>query len=181
MRCAIVQGVEVPTDSRMHVFAVDSHKHSVEMFLRSAELMPSAGDARELRGTRTPMVHVVLASKAQVEMFDGRLREVIPRLFELLEGQDQRGFEEELARYQVGAARSPGAMDEVMFRLAIRAIFPSPSEIRFPAVTALVCGEKMAFGLWTVAEPREEKRRRPQVTRLLEGWLAIIGEVEARE
>ena len=73
-RYPILQGIEKTADDPgMHVSAVDSHKHSLELFLRPSEFLPSLEDAQELGDTRTPVVHAVLGPGMDVITFGRRL------------------------------------------------------------------------------------------------------------
>jgi hypothetical protein len=175
MRYAIVQGIDVSAEKVIHVFALDSQKHTAtEFFLRAADWLPSESDTRELGGTRTPVVYAIVGSVDEVKAFDRRLRQAIQRLSSLAAAGTLLQFENELARYEATAGEASQMTDGLMLSLMIRATFPSPAEMRYPTLTVMQQGGSMAFGFWTVTTPHEERQKRPQVERLLETWLNMM-------
>lgn len=178
MRYAILQGVEKTADDPgMHVFAVDSHKHSLELFLRPSEFLPSSEDAQKVGGTCTPVVHAVLGPGMDVIGFGRRLSEAIQRLFTVTADKGRAAFERELDKYQVDTTELSEMTDDLMLWLMIQAVFPAPTETRFPIRVTKDCGEQVLCGLWAAVGPHEAEPRELQVDRLLESWLAAIGEV----
>lgn len=174
-RYAIVQGIDVAAEQVIHVFALDSQEHSVaEFFLRAADWLPSESDARELGGTRTPVVYTIVGSVDEVKAFDRRLRQAIQRLSGLVAAGRLPQFEKELARYEASAEDASKMTDGLMLSLMIRATFPSPAEMRYPTSMMMQRRGSIALGFWTVTTPQDEGQKRRQVERLLEAWLNMM-------
>jgi hypothetical protein len=176
VRYAILQGIEIAAEEVIHVFAVDSRKHTVaEFFLRAADWLPSESDARQLGGTRTPILYTIVGPMARVKTFDRRVRQAVRRLSGLVTAGELEQFEQELARYEIKAVGARMA-DRLLLDLVMRDIFPSPSEMRYPTATMVQHQDSLALGFWTVTTPQEEKQNRPQAARLLGAWLNMPGD-----
>lgn len=176
VRYAILQGIEIAAEEVIHIFAVDSRKHTAaEFFLRAADWLPSESDARQLGGVRTPIVYIIIGPTERTRTFDRRVRQAVRRLTGLVTAGELERFDQEMARYEIKAEGARIA-DRLLLDLVMRDIFPSPSEMRYPIATAVQRQGSLALGFWTVTTPQEEKQKRPQAARLLKAWLNTPGD-----
>lgn len=175
MQYAIIQGVEVEDGGSVHLFAVDSREHDVELFRKASEFLPSESDAQALAGVLTPKLHLAVGSRAEVETHDGRVRAAIQRLFGLIADGRETALVRALDEFDTLLTRHEQATSDLMLALVIRATFPAPDEVRYPCSTVYEGDfhkktSQRAWAFWTTSSPEEELEKRPQVQRLLGAW-----------
>jgi hypothetical protein len=175
MHYAIIQGIELGDGDHVHLFAVDSREHSVELFLKASDFLPSESDAQALAGVLTPRLYLAVGPRAEVDAHDGRVREAMQRLFGLIADGRETWFVRAWAAFDALPTQHEQTNGDLMLALVIRATFPAPDEVRYPCST-MYEGDlhqrvsQRAWAFWTTSSPEEELEKRPQVQRLWGAW-----------